>query len=37
MFVADKNIYMFPHLPLLGYDAIANARVECIERQQRVG
>jgi hypothetical protein len=37
MFVADENVYVFPHLPLFGYDAIANARVECTEGGQRLG
>jgi hypothetical protein len=28
MFIADEDINMFPHLSLLGNDAIANSRIE---------
>src|SRR5882724_9913370 len=37
MFIADEDINMFTHLPLLGYDAIANPRIEGRESRQRVG
>ena len=37
MFITDENINVFPHLSLLGCDAIANARVEGPESRQRVG
>ena len=34
IFVSDENIDMFPHFPLLRYDAIANARVDCPKERQ---
>jgi hypothetical protein len=37
MFITDENINVFPHLSLLGCDAIANSRVEGPESRQRVG
>src|SRR6476646_9688105 len=37
MFITDENINVFPHLSLLGCDAIANARIEGPESRQRVG
>jgi hypothetical protein len=36
VFVPDENIDVFPHLPLLGCDAISHSWIECPERRQRL-
>ena len=36
VFVTDENIEVLPHMPLLGCDAIPNARIDCPERRQRL-